>query len=350
MEETRRPPSIECKPKPILCVLVLDQVAEYSHSSYSDVNIDEHLLGAHLPHPTDGPSVQSGYNECLDLLEPNQAIHSQENFIYSDHPQISLHAVSFRDATLLTLKWPHTMLDAMGRHALLRNWSRVVAGREDEVQPLMGFGDDVVARVAELDVAPNPAPSEIEVEGHKRLKGVSMLLFVVRLVWALVFGPKMLPKMVFIPARKVQALKYEARRDLQEGDPTKNPTFLSEANIFTAWTDRMTFSYMPPESTRDDAIFSVVDMRHRIPAIFGEQPSPTGPVWVQNLVIPALTHMPVKSLLSNSLGRTALQIRSSVLSQADPESISRYVRCLLSLPNHVGVFMKPSSIIFAVSD
>ena len=322
----------------------------YSHTSFSDVNIDEHPLASHLPHPTNGPSVQSGYNVYLDLLEPDQAIHGFDDFIYSDHPQISLHAVSFRDATFLSLKWPHTMTDAMGSHALLKNWSRMVAGRDDEVQPFMGFKDDAARKVAELDVAVNPTLSEIEVAGHKRLKGISMFLFVVQFVWAMFFGPKMLAKVLFIPAKTVQALKDEARRDLQADDPTKEPPSLSEADIITAWTGRMTLSYMPPESTRDVAILSIVDMRRRIPAIFGEQPSPTGPVWVQNLVIPAITHIPVKSLLANSLGRTALQIRSSVLDQAAPESISRYARYILSLTNQAALFMKPSSIIMAVSN
>ena len=242
------------------------------------------------------------------------------------------------------------MTDAMGRYALLKNWSRMVAGRDDEVQPLMGSKDDVARKVAELDVAVNPTLSEIEVAGHKRLKGISMFLFVVQFVWAMVFGPKMLAKVVFIPAKTVQALKDEARRDLQADDPIKEPPSLSEADIITAWTGRMTLSYMPPESTQDVAILSVVDMRRRIPAIFGEQPSPTGPVWIQNLVIPAVTHIPVKSLLANSLGRTALQIRSSVLGQAAPESISRYARYILSLTNQAALFMKPSSIILAVSN
>lgn len=273
-----------------------------------------------------------------------------DDFIYSDHPQISLHTVSFRDATILTLKWPHTMSDIMGCHALLKNWSRVLAGRDNEVQPLMGFEDDVVAKVAELDVSANHSPSEIEVAGHKRLKGILLIIFIVRFVWAMMFGPKMFTKVLFITAKAVQALKDEARRDVQAEDPTKDPPPLSEADIITAWTGRMTLSYMSPESTRDVGMLSTVDMRRRIPAVFGDQPSPTGPVWIQNLVIPAIAHIPVKSLLANSLGRTALQIRSSVLGQATPESISRYARCLLAIPNHRGVFMKPSSIIFPMSN
>ena len=46
----------------------------------------------------------------------------------TDLPALSVHIVSFADATLLTLSWSHVSLDAMGRQSLLKAWTAVLNG------------------------------------------------------------------------------------------------------------------------------------------------------------------------------------------------------------------------------
>ncbi|KAM7216273.1 hypothetical protein V8F06_008392 [Rhypophila decipiens] len=312
-------------------------------------------MAAHFPRPTTAPSVQSGFDQYMDLLEPDQSLHTFEDYLCSDHPLLSLHALSFRDATVLVLKWPHAMTDAMGRHALLRNWSYVLAGHVDKVQPLMGGledkGSDVTTEIEKMDPEP---PSELVVAGHKRLAGIGMFLFIMRFIWVLLFGGKVVPRVLFVPAAAIKGLKDEAQRDLgiSEGlDKRKElPPRLSEGDILTAWLARL--GLLSSSSTRSVAIMTVVDMRRRLPSIFGQQPSPTGPVWVQNLTSVAMAHTTVQSLLTNPLGETARHIRSAVQEQATPEFVARSVRSFHSLPpsQRPGLYVKSDSILVAVSN
>ncbi|KAM7197241.1 putative lysr family regulatory protein [Rhypophila sp. PSN 637] len=312
----------------------------YSHIRYHDIDMDQHpRMAAHFPHPTTAPSVQPGFDQYIDLLEPDQSLHTFEDYLCSDHPLLSLHALSFRDATVLVLKWPHAMTDATGRHALLKNWSYVLAGHIDKVQPLMGgLGEkysDVTTEIAKLDPEP---PSELVVAGHKRLTGIGMFLFIMRFIWVLLFGGKVVPR-------------DEAQRDLfhlgiSEGLDKRDepPPRLSEGDILTAWLARL--SLLSSSSTRSVAIMTVVDMRRRLPSIFGQQPSPTGRVWVQNLTSVALAHATVQSLFTNPLGETARHIRSAVQEQTTPEFVARYVRSFHSLPPG----QRPGFILVAVSN
>lgn len=42
------------------------------------------------------------------------------DWIYSDRPQLHIHVVRFQDATLVTQTYLHTLMDAVGRSALLK--------------------------------------------------------------------------------------------------------------------------------------------------------------------------------------------------------------------------------------
>lgn len=42
-----------------------------------------------------------------------------KELISQDTPQLRLHITSFKDATLVALSWPHTLMDAKGYQALL---------------------------------------------------------------------------------------------------------------------------------------------------------------------------------------------------------------------------------------
>lgn len=83
-------------------------------------------------------------------MRPDDGPQEIEDYLHTDRPQLSLHVVSFTDATLVSLTWPHTLWDAMGRREFLLAWTAVLAGRTDDVrpaygadeQPLRGFADN----------------------------------------------------------------------------------------------------------------------------------------------------------------------------------------------------------------
>ncbi|KAK4210763.1 hypothetical protein QBC37DRAFT_442535 [Rhypophila decipiens] len=323
----------------------------YSHVTF-DMNMDQHpQLRDHFPHPTEGPSMQSGFQEYLQ----------------SDHPQISLHVVSFRDATLVAVKIPHFSTDIIGWHHLLHNWSLVLSGLEDEVQPFGGFNEDITERIAHLSIPDKPSEKlsspDIELAGHKQLTGLGMFLFVLRFLWAILFGPRVTSRTVFLPAKTMQILREETRRDLEthvQQCSSSQKITPSDADMLTAWTAKMTLTStsreIPNKMSQTASIMTVVDMRKRCPSIFSP-PDDNGqvPVYIQNLSSVAMTHLPVKALLSQPLGITASQIRRSVTPQASEEVISGVVRHVLAdvpgrLRTGTTLFAKGTEILFPTSN
>lgn len=55
------------------------------------------------------------------------------DWIYSDRTQLHIHVVRFQDATLVTQTCLHTLMDTVGRSALLKSWCAVLGGREGDV-------------------------------------------------------------------------------------------------------------------------------------------------------------------------------------------------------------------------
>lgn len=262
----------------------------YTRATYPDTKIDQHPIASRFPHPPPdaAPSVLPGYDHYIDLMEPDKTLHSLDDFVYSDRSQLSLHSVTFRDATLVILKLPHSAVDVMGFYASLKNWSRVLAGRTDLVQPLADPDKDVVAKIAELDVTVTKHPHHgMTVAGQKQLTGLGLAIFILRFIFLLIFGGKQVPGTIFLPAKTIHILKTQARRDL-EAEPSASATFtnsdkddlfVSESDIIAAWTSRVTLSTESHSSTQDVAIMDMVDMRGRVPGVFGKQPSPDGHVW-----------------------------------------------------------------------
>ena len=46
-----------------------------------------------------------------------------DDYLDADAPQLRLHIVSFNDKILVSLYWPHTLMDAMGKRELLDAWT-----------------------------------------------------------------------------------------------------------------------------------------------------------------------------------------------------------------------------------
>jgi hypothetical protein len=82
--------------------------------------IADHPLGSHLPKASDRPTIYGNPQYLLPLCCRQNAPEKLEDYLSSDEPQISVHAVSFVDATLLSIRWGHWHMDAMGMSAFLK--------------------------------------------------------------------------------------------------------------------------------------------------------------------------------------------------------------------------------------
>src|SRR3569833_3028840 len=132
-----------------------------------------------------------------------------------------------------------------GRRARLRIWARVLARREDEVQPLGGFQDDPLLEVVDAPAAEDEEPLAI----RTRLLGRwGTLLFALHLLYARFWAePDCEQRTIFLPREKAEELQRQATAELaaeavitadskdapQPAPPP--PPFISEGDVLAAW-------------------------------------------------------------------------------------------------------------------
>ncbi|KAL4876508.1 hypothetical protein BJY04DRAFT_222989 [Aspergillus karnatakaensis] len=295
----------------------------YSHRRLP-MPIEEHALARTLPKATNTASIQPGAGAFQEFAVSENAPATLEDYIYTDTPQLSLLVTSFTDATLVGLSWPHTLMDVMGQQALLHAWSLVVAGREDEVPPLLGARSDELATLADAPDAKN----EDFLLKQKQLRGLAMLVFVLRFLWDMLWDWTVETRTVFLPKRVVDELLSQARRDLAVSAPASasdsdqgveakaevegevEGPFISEGDVLTAWTARAIASSQPRPCTRPITILQVLNARFRLPSLLK-----ASGVYIQNLTMGAFALVPAALLKAGALGPLALAHRRLVVEQ-----------------------------------
>lgn len=112
-----------------------------------EMKIGYHPAAKLLPKPTHAASVQRMPNsgELRTLQVCKNFPKTIDAFIAEGLPQLSLHIHSFQDATVVGLAWPHLAMDALGRAALLRSWSLVLANQDDKVSRVAGARQDILS-------------------------------------------------------------------------------------------------------------------------------------------------------------------------------------------------------------
>lgn len=280
----------------------------YSHEHLA-VDIEDHPLAKTLPKRTEVPSIQSGPQNFRAFAAREDAPSKFEDFIHSDSPLISLHVTSFNDATLVALAWPHLLMDVMGQQALLRNWSLFLAGRESEVEPVLGAREDAICAAAD-------APVEKEEEfklGQKQLKGLAMLSFGARFAWDLLWNRIVETHTIFLPNTAVAELQRQAQRDLTTEHGSEEKSFISEGDVLTAWISRAVASSLP--QPRPITILHALNVRLRLPCFIQ-----ASGVYIQNMAVAAFTFLPADTA-SRSLGDIALENRRHLVEQASEAQV-----------------------------
>jgi hypothetical protein len=229
---------------------------------------------------------------------------------------MNMHIVSFKDATLVSVTWPHVLGDIMSITAICESWSLVMAGRESEVPAFLSAGHDDV-----LDAAgQHPGFNDRHMNEGRQLTGIWFLLWVARFFVDVLRWYKMDSGSVYLPPKAVDKLKAKAMMEIKIQNPEARPSpashampFVSTADVVFAWLvcmiGRATFS---PRSRRSVMIGFPVDTRDRAPSIFPPAQKETG-VWVQNVSPPILQVVPARDLVAeHGVARVAQSIRHAI--------------------------------------
>lgn len=316
----------------------------------------EHPLASKIPHATpglsvhpapddlqpltigDGTYVLGGATDSTGDVQVSTLPTSLDDYLYSDVPQLALRVVTFTDATFVTIRWPHTMTDALGRRALVEAWSAVLRG--EEPPPLLGVPESPEASAkAGPDNDPDPMAS-LGVEttddkfanDHIEVTGWRKFWFFLRFMVDGWFGKPCLSRTVCIPPAFMARLRKEADATLPQPSPQGNgkgapdaaENFVSDGDILTAWLSKMACQgALGRRSNRPIAIMNAFNIRGIMKDLFRP-----GGAYVQNAAFGCLTLVRAQELLSGPLGPTASKIRASLREQANEKQVRGFAQRL----------------------
>ena len=294
----------------------------YSHVQY-DTTIDEHPLASQLPKATTHPSVQTDPAEFRSLAQRPNGPTILNDYLYSDEPPISLHVVSFEDATLLSLSWPHTFMDAMGRAALFNAWKLMLDGRENEVPPFYGFDEDPLGELGSY-------PTEEYILAHLLIKGFGKAILIFRTIFALLRYRRESGRIVCIPASTFATLRETALNDLPTHNPNYRPSFLSDGDVLSAFWSKTILQEMPSTWNMTVNIMNAFGLR----GVLSNDLLPPDKAYISNARSTVQAILPCSRVLSEPVSFTAAVVRRSIIEQgtrAQVEAFANLRRKTLSM-------------------
>ncbi|KAH6658522.1 hypothetical protein BKA67DRAFT_656711 [Truncatella angustata] len=322
----------------------------YTHVTH-DLPAAEHPIASRLPTSTTGPAIVCDPDEFRSLFQREGAPTELNHYLDEDIPQIGLHIVSFKDKTLVTLYWPHTLMDALAKQAFLKAWVLVLQDRADEVAlPVSAHSDPL----SKLGIHPN--------EPHKLLAHRMSMLNLVGYGLSTIsnfFNTKE-NRMVCVPAAFVKQLRSEAYADLVDdnaeississidgqvspsissvdealspsvsssdgslslassasSDDTKpssvgsldDQPFLSDGDVLCAWWTKLAVSHLPASSRRTICLNNAYSLRSAL----ADDLLPSGRPYISNAVAFVNVLLPLDDIVSKSLGHVASTIRQAI--------------------------------------
>ena len=263
----------------------------------------DHPIASRLPKPTSSPTVVAVPDEFHPLMRPDDGPKELADYLYTDLPQLGLHIASFHDATLVSLTWPHTLLDGTGQKEIYQAWSLALQNRDDEIRPLGGVDHDPLGTFG-------LQPEESYKHADRLVTGRSLLTLGLRVAWeSLRRGEE--ARVICMPASYVKALQDTAIRDMvasSTGDDGEGKPFVSEGDVLCAWLARLALSNQP--KTAGVSIMNAIDIRSLL-AGPGDL-LPADRAYVSNAVLALYALLSREDIVSRPLGEVAAAIRKSV--------------------------------------
>ncbi|KAG7046645.1 ankyrin-2 ankyrin [Colletotrichum scovillei] len=276
----------------------------YSHQTH-DCSIKHNPLASQLPKATSRPAVIGTPPEKFqDLMRRSDGPKSMQDYIYRDEPQLSLHIVSFDDATLVSLTWLHTLWDGIGRQELLTAWTAILEGRDDDVKAFHGFGTDPLTELG-------TNPTEPFVLADQRLSVWGLARIVLGYVWDILRHPFEESRIACIPAAYIETLKKKVNQELSEQSAGPEKLFASEGDIVTALVGRLWSQHLPANTNKPIVLGNVINIR---PAL-AQDILPENTAFISNATSLILTTITAEDLWTKPLSYTAAAVRQSIQEQ-----------------------------------
>ncbi|WKT42334.1 Chloramphenicol acetyltransferase-like domain superfamily [Fusarium oxysporum f. sp. vasinfectum] len=259
----------------------------YSHQHY-DISVEDHNAAKLLPNATSRPSTFPGASGPRDF---------------------GLHIITFQDATLVTVTWPHVLFDAVAFSHLVQAWSAVLAGHKERVPNIIGAKDDVLYNLGAISQAgPQYAASEARI-----LSGIAFIFFVVRMLWIILTQPIVESRIICLPKDVVDKLHQQALEDIKGEHSDQDDPWVSPSDAILAWLTRALVDLS--KAPRPISMTTPIDARTRL-----SQLQNSDGVYVQNMILGSFVNI-APSDLHGPLGKQALASRRGLLQQLDESNL-----------------------------
>lgn len=245
------------------------------------------------------------------------------HYLEKDEPQLGVVFVSFDDATIISLIWPHSLFDAMGLGELLHAWSLMVQGRHNELPTPLATEDDPLAELGRH-------PTEIHKLECSQLSWLSILICFCRTLLQVIFY-KQKSRMIYVPGTSVRRLHENALRELKNDSEGRTNPFISEGDVLSAWWAKINIAHYSTDSKKLVHLANALGWRPTL----ARNLLPSGRPYLSNAVGIACTLIPVKDLLTRSLSYVAWQVRQSITESRRREQVEAYAALWRKSPGRI---------------
>lgn len=290
----------------------------YTHECLRQVEISHHPVARQLPTRTNGPSIQPLPNSAdFRTLQVRRGFPtSLDASIEARLPPISLHVHSFQDATVVGLAWPHMLMDGVGVASLMRSWSLVMAGEEDQVPVVTGARHDVLS-----DLPPADEGHEEFLAAKGLLRGVGLVRFLGGQLWNRLTGPGKVCRAMYLPKASYDMLLGRIKDEVSRiATDSAEKLYVSDADALTGWI--LQSLALLESKPRPFTILTLVNSRYRL----GRLLDPNG-VYLQNMVLMTSTIFSAQEA-RGAAAALALSHREQVAEQTTPSRILSFLQWL----------------------
>lgn len=237
-----------------------------------------------------------------------------------DYPILGLHVMSFEDATVVVLNYNHVLMDGGGFNALLKAWTNVVNGRQDNVVPLAGAWTDPLDLIRE-DIKQNGAEEFVL---QDRVIDMGDFLpddegtTVQDPGWDM-SSPESRWRVICLTSRAADVILTQAR------DSLPPDSFATEDDMIAGWVAKTVAGFLP--ATRPINLMRVYDLRRALTKAGKLEPETAH---VQNMYQMAWALIPeAKDLAGAPLGKIAVDLRSSLSEQTTIAQVRASIKARL---------------------
>ncbi|TWU72502.1 hypothetical protein ED733_002151 [Metarhizium rileyi] len=288
----------------------------FFHGKYPDTHIETDSIGTYFVLPNKRAFTQKYSADYRRLLLPPGIPSTVQDLVDGNLSQIVLRVLSFRDATIITVSWPPNSMDTAGFKALLHNWSLCMAGRTDEVAPVLGAHEDALG---ELITSAEEKRHLDKPKTDRKLTDLSQNP--ISNWWRRRKHQPLQPRTVYIPQNIYDDFTTEIRQDIAgiiESDDQRSVT--TAADIILAWISKL----QAAADFKPRGVLSTirVNLRCRMSAL-RDQPGE----YLQNLTLPAYSYISPEET-TDTVGAIALQHKHNLQDQTAEHQ-------MLALTKHV---------------